>query len=196
MQPAPGRRRQARASQDNENFFLWSPSSTFIRQVKKEGRWEMALRKSWIFSWMRTMALVMAFLALWAPVSQGGDSDLIYAAYYGDLSTVKSLLATGAKVNAKDKNCLTALMAASLAGHREVVKLLLAKGAEVNARTEDGQTALSYAAIKGDPEILEMLLAKGAEINAKDKNGKTALILAARTNHPQVRQLLIEAGAK
>jgi Ankyrin repeats (3 copies) len=117
---------------------------------KKEGRWEMAFGKSWTFSWMRMIALVIAILALWAPISQGEDSDLIYAAYYGDLSTVKRLLATGAEVNAKDKDDITALMAASLAGHREVVKELLAMGAEVNARTEDGQTASLYAAIKGD----------------------------------------------
>jgi hypothetical protein len=163
---------------------------------KKERRWEMAFRKSWTFSWMRMIALVIAILALWAPISQGEDSDLIYAAYYGDLSMVKRLLATGAEVNAKDKNDITALMAASLAGHREIVKLLLAEGAEVNARTKDGQTALLYAAIKGDQKILEMLLAKGAEINTKDKNGKTAFMLATRTNHPEVRQLLIKAGAR
>jgi ankyrin repeat protein len=156
----------------------------------------MAFRKSWTFSWVRMIALAIAFLALWATVSQGEGSDLIYAAYYCDLSEAKRLLATGAEVNAKDKNGITALMAASLAGHREVVKLLRSRGAKVNAKTEDGQTALIYASIKGDQEILKMILVQGAEVNTKDKNGKTALMLATQTNHPEVRELLVKAGAK
>jgi hypothetical protein len=38
---------------------------------KFEGRRKMALRKNWIFSGMRMIALVVVFLALWAAVSWG-----------------------------------------------------------------------------------------------------------------------------
>jgi ankyrin repeat protein len=79
----------------------------------------MAFRKSRTFSRMKMITAVIAVLALWATVSKGEGHDLIIAAYYGDLPEVKRLLAAGAKVNSKDKNDITALMAASLRGHRK-----------------------------------------------------------------------------
>jgi ankyrin repeat protein len=44
---------------------------------------------------------------------QRSGCDLIWAAYYGDLSEVNRLLVTGARINAKDKNGITALMFAT-----------------------------------------------------------------------------------
>ena len=106
---------------------------------------------------------VIAALALWATLAQGENHDLIMAAYYGDLSEVKRLLAAGAKVNSKDKNDITALMAASLRGHREVVELLLAQGAEVNAKDNNGKTALMLAIRMNHPEVREVLIRAGAK---------------------------------
>ena len=156
----------------------------------------MAFRKGRTSGRMSITAAVIAVLALWTNVARGEGHDLGYAAYYGDLCEVERLLAAGANVNAKDRNGITALMAASLEGHREVVALLLARGAEINARTKDGETALIYASINGDKEVVALLLAKGADVNARTRDGKTALMFATRTNHPEVRELLIKAGAK
>jgi uncharacterized protein len=122
----------------------------------------MAFRKSGILNGMRMVTAVIAILALWATVSKAGGYDLVYAAYYGDLSEVKRLLAAGAEVNAKDKNGITPLMAASLAGHREVVEFLLAKGAEVNAQDKSGKTALMFATRMNHPEVRELLIKTGA----------------------------------
>jgi ankyrin repeat protein len=171
------------------------PRHSYIR-LRKEGEREMVIRKSRTFRRMRMIAAVLVVLALRATVSQGGGGDLGYAAYYGDLSEVKRLLAAGAQVNAQDKNGITALMAAALEGHREIVELLLANGAGVNAKTNDGETALIYASIRGDRRVVELLLARGAEVNARTREGKTALTFATRMNHPEARALLIQAGAK
>ncbi len=87
-------------------------------------------------SWV---AWLMAVVALWATVAVAGvNEDLRAAAKKGDLPKVKSLLAKGAEVNAKDKDALTALMFASMNGHREIVELLLDKGADVNAKDIEG----------------------------------------------------------
>jgi ankyrin repeat protein len=115
------------------------------------------------FCRMRMIAAVIAVLALWVTVSRGEGCDLVSAAYYGDLSEVKRLLAAGANVNAKEKNGITALMAASLAGHREVAALLLAKGAEVNAKDKNGKTALMFATRMNHPEVRELLIKAGAK---------------------------------
>jgi hypothetical protein len=82
----------------------------------------MAFRKKWTCSRLKIIAAMIAVLALWTTVALGGDGDLRFAAYYGDLADVKRLLAAGAMVNAKHKNGGTPLMAAALEGHREVMR--------------------------------------------------------------------------
>jgi uncharacterized protein len=132
---------------------------------------------------------------------------LIKAAGDGDLEMVKSLIAKGANVNAKDEDGETALMGAAEKGHLEIVKLLLGKGAKVNAKNEEGVTALMGAAEKGYLEIVRLLLDKGANVNAKRKDGATALYTAYALRHPafstasaklqgkEVVKLLIDKGA-
>jgi ankyrin repeat protein len=122
----------------------------------------MAVKKSRTTHGMRMAAALIAVLALWATVSHGKVGDLAYAAYYGEISQVKQLLAAGAQVNARDKNGVTPLMAASLEGHREIVEVLLASGAEVNARTTDGETALTFATRMKHQQVREALLKAGA----------------------------------
>ena len=109
------------------------------------------------------VALLMAVLALSATGSRGEDQDLIFSAYYCNVSEVKQLLAQGARVNARDKNNITALMAASLAGHGKVVEFLLARGAEVNVKDKNGKTALMFATRRNYPEVRELLLKAGAK---------------------------------
>ncbi|XP_046984121.1 speckle-type POZ protein-like isoform X2 [Schistocerca americana] len=59
---------------------------------------------------------------------------LIAAAKEGSVSKVRTLLAMGADVEAKDENKLTALHWAAVMGHGEVAARLLEVGAAVNAR--------------------------------------------------------------
>lgn len=52
----------------------------------------------------------------------------------------KLLLDRGAKVNARDRHHMTALLYACQAGHTGLAKLLLSVGAEVNAKDVRGWT--------------------------------------------------------
>lgn len=63
-----------------------------------------------------------------------GDTPLIRAAASGNLEFVRALLASGARVNAKNKSGSTALQAATRAGAFETVELLRNSGAEVRYR--------------------------------------------------------------
>jgi ankyrin repeat protein len=65
----------------------------------------------------------------------------MFASSNGHREIVHELLVKGAKLNARDKEDITALMAASFEGHLEIVKELLENGAEINAKDKEGLTA-------------------------------------------------------
>ena len=107
---------------------------------------------------------------------------LLSASNSGDIEEVKSLIAGGADVNAKDKDHMgrTALIGAAWSNQRAVVELLIANGADIEATDNEGKTALMGAALWRHKEVVELLVEKGADVNAKDNDGKTALIVDAQ----------------
>jgi len=111
-----------------------------------------------------------------------GNRPLLIAAKKRNQGLVEILIANGAKVDASDRNGLTALMAAASMGLAENVRALISAGANVNARDEKGATPLIWAAISGHPQVVEILLAHGADGKVKNKDGLTALRLSKRIN--------------
>ena len=118
-----------------------------------------------------------------------GNRPLLIAAKKGNPPLMQALIAHGAKVDAPDRNGLTALMAAASMGLDQNVRVLISAGARVNARDEKGSTPLIWAAISGHPQVVEILLAHGADGKAKNKNGLTALSLSKRINASRKRSL-------
>jgi len=112
----------------------------------------------------------------------------------GDLAAVRSSLAHGANVNARDTKGATALMYAALYGDVDFVNLLLEKGADPNLSNDLGINALMWAA--GDLAKVRALIAHGVNINARSNYGYTALSVAAASpgNLPTVL-LLLDKGA-
>lgn len=102
---------------------------------------------------------------------------------------VKRFLATGANVNAVNKDDGTALMHASAKGHTDIVDFLLNEGAEINARDKSGATALIYGSRHAP--VVNLLLNKGADVNAVDKKGLSALTYAIVEGHSSVVELLL-----
>lgn len=115
------------------------------------------------------------------------------AAHAGDIEKIKSLLAAGVDVNAKNEEHLdeTALMEAALNGHSEAVQVLLDAG----AKNRGGVTALMYAAGKGNSEAVQTLLGAGTDVNARDESGATALMRAAEKGDIAIIKQLLDAGA-
>jgi ankyrin repeat protein len=151
--------------------------------------------------------------------------DLILASMKGDVEKVKSLLDSGADVNAKDQRGWSALLWAMRAGHQNVVKVLLDRGAENNPEIlipfdeqlmeavdrgdpipvktlldkgtgGDLGTFLARAAARDKPEIVQILLEKGADANVKDMCGFTLLMRAAEMGHPEIVKVLLDKGAQ
>jgi len=75
------------------------------------------------------------------------NAQLITAVEEGNLKGVESLISSGANVNARDSEGLTALMIAAEYWYPEIVQALINAGADVNARDQllGGKTALWYA---------------------------------------------------
>jgi uncharacterized protein len=119
--------------------------------------------------------------------------NLVTAARAGDIAAVKSLLASGADVDAQDGEGSTALMFAAMRGDSKMVEALLAAGANPNLKDANGETALLLGAARG-VEIVRALLSEGANPNLADGEGQTALLVAAE-NQPESVRLLIESGA-
>jgi ankyrin len=110
---------------------------------------------------------------------------LMRAAFSGDITLVKQLLAHGADTKIVSKDSETVLMAAcgtgfipgyskgrTAAERLEVVKLLIDLGQDVNAGDDYGITALMVAANIGDVPIIQYLIDKGADLGAYDLGKK------------------------
>lgn len=119
------------------------------------------------------------------------DQALIEAAGRGDTGAVKTLLAEGASVAARDERGRTALLAATQGNHIESAALLIAAGAEVNAKDQLQDSPYLYAGAEGRTEILKLTLAHGADLTSTNRFNGTALIPAAEKGHlANVRLLL------
>ncbi|MDP6527160.1 MAG: ankyrin repeat domain-containing protein, partial [Kiritimatiellia bacterium] len=77
------------------------------------------------------------------------------------IEAVKQAIATGADVNAKDKDMYrgaTPLHPAAALGHKEISELLIANGANVNVKNEAGYTPLHLAASSGQKTTIGLLI--------------------------------------
>ena len=139
--------------------------------------------------------LFLATLLAWDGASAQGsrpvDTQLISAAERGDVAEVRSLLAQGASVTARDPRGRTALLAATHGDKPETARLLIAAGANVNAKDNLDDSAFLYAGAEGRLEILKMTLAAGADLQSRNRYGGNALIPACHHGHVEtVRELL------
>lgn len=129
-----------------------------------------------------------------------GRTALMLAAFSGSpdgAAAVRSLIAAGARIEARAHDNWTALMFAASRGTPETVDALVKAGASLEQRNRFLQTALMLAvAPRGDAAVVRTLLDAGADINATDIDGSTPLILAtAALDEPDVLALLIARGA-
>ncbi|QRF60524.1 ankyrin repeat domain-containing protein [Variovorax paradoxus] len=121
---------------------------------------------------------------------------LYRAAWQGDLPRLRTLVASGARLDARDARGRTALQVATHARQREAIRLLAQAGASLDVLEDDRYDAVTIAAVADDPATLALLLSLGA--SAKQVTSRydgTALIAAAHLGHDEVVRQLIAAGA-
>ncbi|MGB6242807.1 MAG: ankyrin repeat domain-containing protein [Castellaniella sp.] len=140
----------------------------------------------------------MALVAFCAPgVFAGGAApaaDLHAAAMQDDAAAIKTLLAQGAALEARDASGATPLLVAAKANRVLAAQALLDAGADVNAKDHIQDSAYLYAGARGHLEILKMTLTHGADLKSLNRYGGTALIPAAERGHVETVRVLIQAG--
>ena len=126
--------------------------------------------------------------------AQAQDMQLMTAAAEGDIARIKTLLASGARVNAIDKWGTGALLSAAREGQVESARMLLKAGADVDGRG-GAMSPLAAAALRGHAILVRLLIRHGANVNANSENDLSALMNAVKLNRLEVVSDLIKAGA-
>jgi ankyrin repeat protein len=125
-------------------------------------------------------------------------TPLMLAAAKSHLEIVRVLVEAGAKVEAVDDTCRTAIDHARERNHKEIVKYLDRVGGS-KAAAIDPNLRLLYAAETGDAQGVRQALAAGAKVDAYDEreksSGRTALMLATMAGHDAILKALLDAGA-
>jgi len=89
---------------------------------------------------------------------------LVYAAYRGDLGTVREFILHGVPVDAIDHaEWRTALHGAAVKGDTQTLRYLASKGANINALDRFGDSPLELAASRGNQKAAEFLIERGAK---------------------------------
>ena len=102
-------------------------------------------------------------------------TDILDAAYFGELDNIRTLLDDGADVNISGQDGNTPLHMAVLGGHTNCVALLIKKKANVCAVNSAGSTNLHLAVTTAQLECIKLLLEAGAPVNSRNNSGDTPL---------------------
>ena len=101
-----------------------------------------------------------------------------------------------ARLDVRNAEGITPLIAAASAGQAEAVKSLLARGAGVDATAADGRTALIAAAQSGKVETAQALIAAVANLNWTSRGTGTALNVAENKSEAEIAAMLRASGAQ
>jgi hypothetical protein len=116
------------------------------------------------------------FISRMAASPRAGDL-LLYAAYRGDLSTVRGLVSHGAPVDATDHaTWRTAMHGAAAKGDLPILRYMVSQKANINALDRSGDSPLELAASANRIEAIQFLTESGAKrIRGDEAQRKKAL---------------------
>jgi ankyrin repeat protein len=137
----------------------------------------------------------MGLLVAGPASAAGRDLRLIDASRRDDAPAVKTLLASGADVNARSGDTSTALHWAAQNDDLTVADALIRKGAKVNAVTDLGITPLWIAASNSSTAMIDRLLQAHADPNIAPQTNGTPLMIAARLGNADAVKALLDHGA-
>ncbi|MDM0073834.1 ankyrin repeat domain-containing protein [Variovorax sp. J2P1-59] len=118
------------------------------------------------------------------------------AAWRGDMSRLRSLIAAGADLDARDGLGRTPVHVAAYARQRDAIAVLAKAGANLDRLEGDRYDAVTIAAVADDVPTLALLLSLGASAGqTTSRYDGTALIAAAHLGNDEIVRRLIAGGA-
>ena len=139
-------------------------------------------------------ASLLAVAVFVVTAGAAGDSPLTKAVNAGDIQTVRTLIKSGADVNARSGDGSTPLLWAAHHSNNDIARLLIAAKASVNVANDYGITPLLEASKTGDAAMMELLLRAGANPSLAHPEGETPLMAAARSGSVPAVRLLLARG--
>jgi ankyrin repeat protein len=137
-------------------------------------------------------AAVLTLLVL----SGDPDAPVADAASRGDVGAVRTLVLSGADVNAAQGDGMTGLHWAARRGDAPMAAILLGAGADPGAMTRLGAyKPLHLASSLGHDQVVRELLAGGAAVASETSTGVRPIHLAAESGSAEAVRLLLDAGA-
>ncbi len=112
------------------------------------------------------------------------------------LDIVRTLIAHGADVNAKDEHGGRVLDYVLTDTPIEVVRLLLISGANPGLRGDDGTCVFHTAVAQGRTDLITLFLDSGTKVDARDTDQQTALHEAVWQDNKVMVKLLLAHGAE
>lgn len=139
-----------------------------------------------------TAALTLAEWVNSKNTKQSGMSAIHYAAFTGDLSLMRELVARGADVRIKNQTGMSVLQFAAQGNQAAVITYLLdCHGFDINEVDSKNSSAVHWAIFNAQELALKFLLARGPRINEADIKGITPLHLAVLSGEQDKTTLLI-----
>src|SRR5881296_1498316 len=191
LDASPYRARASRAALplcegENEPVHFTTPFSPSVRGSRERGgRSADFLCK----------ALFLLIFGLAATSLAAEKPSLADAAEHRNRTLLRTLLDSGADVNAAQADGTTALHWAVYNDDAETAALLVKRGANVNAANRYGVPPLSLACTNGNADMVKLLLDAGADANASLPGGETVLMTAARAGNLEAVKALLARGA-
>ena len=119
-------------------------------------------------------------------------TDLLFLAARVDASAlIDTLVANGAKVNARNREGDTPLIIAATRANAMTVENLIRHGADVNDTNADGHPAMLVAF---GTSTIEVFLKHGVDVNSRDANNNTIASYGAARSDPTLVRLAIKYG--
>ncbi|KAK3254011.1 hypothetical protein CYMTET_36761 [Cymbomonas tetramitiformis] len=125
------------------------------------------------------MTMLVGLVAHAHAKDQRGHTAIHYAAFQGQVVSIKKLVGLGFDAHLENQDGHTTLYSANCNGHADAVNALTELGADIHAQY-DGGTLIHIAAVHGQVQVIKALVELGViNVHARDNYGLTALHMPA-----------------